>query len=579
MPELSVVIPTYNRARQLQACLEALAHQTQPTNDFEVIVVVDGSTDNTLEMLSQIDVPYTLNVLQQANRGQGSACNNGARLARGRFCLFLDDDIVASSKLVAEHLKILQANQRAVAIGQLTLSISPSADWFLRRYAIGWKKHYEELNSGDRQPDWTDCYGGNMSVSRALFLAVGGLATDLPRSKDMELAYRLRQFGLSFTYIPEAIGVQDERKTIHQMADDAAARGTAAVQLWGREPSMLTTFIGPYTEASLREDLLRRTLFRVSAPPRLLDLFGSILGRYARDEKWYRFLSKYFYWRGIRKAIEDSHTWQSLMQGVPILMYHAIGAAREPASSYVIPVERFARQMEWLKRSGFHVLDLENYLEYRSTHRLPPRRTVVITLDDGYLDNWRLAYPILRQYGFPATLFPVSGKMGMTNDWSHDELKARPLMSWSQLKEMVHEGGIRVGAHTRTHAVLPTIPAEEMQCEISGSKEDLERALGVPVTTFAYPYGEYDSAVLTAVGAADIAGACTVAEGLNFVGTSPMALRRIEIRGTYSLLQFALALRFGYVPSVSMRNRISFLRAREGQAPASPARTSEWSDQ
>jgi glycosyltransferase involved in cell wall biosynthesis/peptidoglycan/xylan/chitin deacetylase (PgdA/CDA1 family) len=574
VPELSIVIPTYNRAAQLRACLEALAQQTQPVTDFEVVVVIDGSTDKTEEMLSQVSVPYALHILRQENRGQGSACNNGARLALGKYCLFLDDDIVARPQLVAEHLKVLQANEWAVGIGQLTLSIPQNADWFLRRFAVGWAKHYEELNRGDRQPHWTDCYGGNMSVARAFFLEVGGFDTDLRRSYDIELAYRLQQHGLSFVYIQEGIGNQDERKDIRQMAADSAAAGAAAVTLWERVPSFLPTLIGPFSETSFRENLLRQILFATGASPKLLGLFGSILGRYVRDEKWFRFVSKYFYWRGIREAMEDGDAWRDVMQGVPVLMYHALGGPLEPPSRYIIPVKRFARQMAWLKRMGYCVLALDEYLEYRAAHRLPPPRTVILTFDDGYADNWTLAYPILRHHGFSATLFPVSGRVGMTNDWSDDALKERDLMSWAQLKEMLQEGGIRVGAHTRTHALLPALPLGDIHCEISGSKEDLERELGVPVTIFAYPYGEYDSAVQNVAAKASFIGACTVDEGLNFLGTPMLALRRIEIRGTYSLIQFALALRFGYVPSFLPWRRTIVATERGKHASISPSQVS-----
>jgi glycosyltransferase involved in cell wall biosynthesis/peptidoglycan/xylan/chitin deacetylase (PgdA/CDA1 family) len=579
VPELSIVIPTYNRATRLRACLEALAQQTEPARDFEVIVVIDGSTDNTEEMISQISVPYSLHVLQQDNSGQNIARNRGVAAAKGRYCLFLDDDIMASPGLVAEHLRVQRQHHRVVGIGQITLSILPNADWYTRHFARGWAEHYERLNSRARLPEWTDCYGGNLSVSRAAFQEVGGFATDLPRSHDIELGYRLESAGIRVAYIPEAIGSQAESKEIHQYSQDAAKSGYAWIKLWQRHPGTGATVLGPYSETSLREDVLRRLLYTIGVPPKLLGQFGSVLSRYARDEKWFRFVSKYFYWRGIREAISDKQTWDSVMQGVPILMYHAVGGTGEPASRYIIPVNRFDRQMAWLKQKGCRVLHLEDYLEYRATHRLPPPRTVVITLDDGYADNRKLAYPILRQYGFPATLFPVSGKMGRINDWSRNELKARQLMTWEQLKEMVADGGVRIGAHTRTHALLPTMSVGDLRDEIAGSKEDLEHELGVPVTTFAYPYGEYDSAVLSVAAQANFTGACTVDEGLNFVGTSPMALRRIEIRGTYSLLQFALAVRFGYVPSVSVRNRTSYPRAREGQASTSPALSSNWSDQ
>src|SRR5262245_50874255 len=100
MIEISVIIPTYNRAERLRACLDALTRQTQPGSDFEVVVVDDGSTPETLQLLTSLTTPYPLVVISQENLGQCRALNRGAEAARGRYCLFLDDDMVASPQLV-----------------------------------------------------------------------------------------------------------------------------------------------------------------------------------------------------------------------------------------------------------------------------------------------------------------------------------------------------------------------------------------------------------------------------------------------------------------------------------------------
>src|SRR5215813_8372071 len=114
MVELSVVIPTYNRAESLRRCLLALGQQTQSAADFEVIVVVDGSSDGTCAMLERLSTPYQLVVIeQQPNQGAAVARNRGAERASGKYCLFLDDDIVAGPALIAEHL----AGQRRSTTG------------------------------------------------------------------------------------------------------------------------------------------------------------------------------------------------------------------------------------------------------------------------------------------------------------------------------------------------------------------------------------------------------------------------------------------------------------------------------
>jgi peptidoglycan/xylan/chitin deacetylase (PgdA/CDA1 family) len=313
--------------------------------------------------------------------------------------------------------------------------------------------------------------------------------------------------------------------------------------------------LGFFGETSLRGILLLHALFALGAPIRPLVLVGPLLalfGRRAWAHGWYRFVHYYCYWRGVRRAVPDRDTWNGLTQGAIILMYHAFGSPSEPASRFVLPARRFARQMAWLKRRRYTVLSLGQFLRYRREHQLPPARSVVITFDDGYADNQTLAYPILRRFGFPATIFVVSGAMGTTNLWDRDaelagrsaELVGRPLMSWQSIRELLDQG-VEFGAHTRTHPALPTLPMPDVEREVSGSRNDLERELGIYPLAFAYPYGDRDRAVEAIVRQAGFPVACGIHPGFNSPGTLAHALRRVEIRGTDSLYRFALAVSLG----------------------------------
>jgi peptidoglycan/xylan/chitin deacetylase (PgdA/CDA1 family)/GT2 family glycosyltransferase len=543
MIELSVIIPTYNRAERLRACLQALTLQTQPSTDFEVIVVVDGSTDGTREMLATLAVPFPLTVLWQENRGQNVGRNLGVETARGRYLLFLDDDIMAAPGLVAEHLWVQRSQKRAVGIGQITITLPPTADWFTRRFAEGWRGHYEELNHREKPPTWTDCYGGNLSVERRTFLAVKGFAEDLRRSHDIELGYRLMDHGASFVYVPGAVGHQDERKGVRELAGDFCSAGVAYVELVRRHPSTIPVLLGGLADANLRERLLRQALYHLRLPPRLLGWAGRLLHDPSWSRKWFRFLQNYFYWSGVRQALRDRETWRMLMHGTPILMYHAF-AARERGTRFIIPVRRFARQMRWLHRLGYRVIRLDDFLHYRREHRLPPPRTVVITIDDAYADTLSCALPVLRRYGFAATVFVVSGRVGATNTWSRNGLNGRRLLSWEEIIEMARDA-IEFGAHTATHPRLPELPEEQVREEVVGSKQELESRLRMPVRSFAYPFGERDDAAEQIVEQTGFWGACGVNPGLNTAATPAYALRRIEIPGTLPLVRFLLALRIG----------------------------------
>lgn len=546
MPQLSIIIPTYNRVETLCACLEALCRQTQSAEDFEVIVVVDGSTDGTCEMLTNLTTPYELRVYWQSRSGCGAARNRGVEVAAGRYCLFLDDDIIADPLLVAEHLKAQSAQEGIVGLGQLTLKLPDRADGFACYIAEWWKDHYTRLNGAMRLPSFLDCYSGNVSVPRAALLEAGGFAVDLPRSEDVELGYRLKLRGLSFVYIPEAIGHQDYRKGSREIVFDSEKSGLASVELYRRHPSMLPSLrLGRFSMASLREILLRRLLLYIGIPTRPLEMFGRLLGRSSWARAWYHFLDRYCYWRGVRRATPDRNTWHRLTQGPIFLMYHAVGRLGDPPSRYIIPVGRFARQMAWLHRGRYHVLSLEEFFRYRREHRLPPARSVVITFDDGYADNRTIAYPILRQYGFPATIFLVSAMVGTTNQWDLDgKLAGRALLSWSDIQEM-RSGGIHFGAHTRTHVLLTSAPLSQVEDEVKGSRVDLERKLGLPILAFAYPYGKYDPTSQATAERAGFLGACSGQSGVNDPATPLYILRRTEIHGNNSLIRFVLTLWIG----------------------------------
>ena len=552
MTELSVIIPTYGKVEQLRACLEALCRQVQSVADFEVIVVVDGSTDATSEMLANLATPYRLYVIHQKHIGHGVARSRGVEAASGRYCLFLEDDIVANPKLVAQHLQVQRERDGVIGIGQVILTLPQSADGFVRYVAQQWRDRYDKLNEG-RPPSFIDCYSGNLSVSRAAIVKTGGFALDLPHSDSIELGYRLERQGLSYVYIPDAIGDLDYRQGLREIAVDAERAGAASIELYRRHPPMLPFLqLGSFYNMSRTAILLRRLLLTVGVPSRLLALAGVLLGQRPWTREWYRFVYSYCYWQGVRRAVLEDDTWQRLTRSPIILSYHAFAGPGEPPTRYVIPRRRFALQMAWLKWRGYHVISLEAFLRDRCEYRLSPARSIILTFDDGYADNRTIAYPILRRYGFPAMIFLVSGGVGDTNRWDRDgELAGRPLLSWSDVREMLH-WGIRFGAHTRRHVPLSLVPLSTVKDEAEGSQADLERGLGLPILTFAYPHGDYSPAIQAVVERSGFLGACSCQTGVNDPVVPSHALRRIEVRGTDSFIHFALAIWLGIAARSSL---------------------------
>ena len=545
MIDLSVVVPTYNRAWLLDGCLRALVAQVELEAELEVVVVDDGSSDGTQAVLEHYASLLPLRFERQPNRGQPAALNRGIELARGRICLFLDDDVIAGPRLLAEHVRAQREHDGAIALGNLSLQLPERAGGLARYVGRWWAGQFGDFERGVRAPTFRSCYSGNISVPRSALLDAGGFAEWLPRSFDVELAYRLERAGLPIVFVPEARGVQIYEKGFAPIARDFEAAGRAAVAMYRREPALLPHLpLGNFWRGSQRSAALRRALLALRAPIWPLHLVDRLL---TRSDRPYRFLQDYCYWRGVRRAERDRATWRRLTGGVVILLYHALAPPGEPASRYILPARRFARQLRWLRLRGYTVLGLDEYVRHRLEHSLPPPRSVVLTLDDAYADNAELAHPLLQRHGLTATIFAVSRRMGEPNLWSEGaEVQGRPLMTWAQAKELRRDG-LEFGAHTRTHASLPGLPPEELADEVEGSRRDLEERLG-PVGHFAYPYGRLDEASVRAAEEAGFASACGIEEGRNSPGTPSFALRRCEIHGTDSLLRFALTLALGKRP-------------------------------
>ena len=140
-------------------------------------------------------------------------------------------------------------------------------------------------------------------------------------------------------------------------------------------------------------------------------------------------------------------------------------------------------------RDHFNVVPLGD-LVTRLERRQPLDRELSITFDDGYLDNFQNAAPILRKYSLPAAFFVVTRWMGgdVVPWWDRQARVRHPWMSWEQVRTL-HRSGFEIGAHTRTHVDLGAVGGRYAEAEITGARADLERELGGAVDLFAYPYG------------------------------------------------------------------------------------------
>lgn len=210
---------------------------------------------------------------------------------------------------------------------------------------------------------------------------------------------------------------------------------------------------------------------------------------------------------------------------LPVLTYHALDPRRSPIT---LAPSLFRLQLAALAEDGWLTLTAPQVVELlRLGRRLPPR-AVALTFDDGLRSAYTVALPALRDYGFVGTIFPVVSALGGANDWPGQlpGIPTLPLLGWNELGALVRAGWA-VGGHTVTHPDLTTLPAARAEEEIAAGGLALAERLGVPVTTFAYPYGRWNAAV-RAIVAQHYQGAFTTALAFARGHSDRYAIERID---------------------------------------------------
>ncbi len=205
--EISVVIPTFNRQASLQRVVEALTRQSLSPDKFEVIVVSDGSTDGTDQYLRAAQCNFALEVETQLNQGPAVARNRGVAIAAAPLVLYLDDDVMPSQGLLECHINAHDRLGRGhVVIGTMStpehFEMSPWVKWEQRMLY----KQYDAMAAGEWSATARQFYTGNASVERCEVVAAGGFDPGFRRGEDVELAYRLADRGLKFSFEPTAVG-------------------------------------------------------------------------------------------------------------------------------------------------------------------------------------------------------------------------------------------------------------------------------------------------------------------------------------------------------------------------------------
>jgi peptidoglycan/xylan/chitin deacetylase (PgdA/CDA1 family) len=213
---------------------------------------------------------------------------------------------------------------------------------------------------------------------------------------------------------------------------------------------------------------------------------------------------------------------------LPVLMYHYVDDKSAESKLSVSPAD-FEAQMKFLHDHRYNVIGPNQVVEYMQKKAKVPPKTVAITFDDGTYDLYKYAYPVLKKYAFPATVFIITDKIGETG-W----------LGWPEIYEMSNSGLVTIGSHTKSHKWLPTMGSVKLRDELVDSKRILEKWLRKKVDYLCYPIGAYNERVKRLVKEAGYRAAFATNPGRFRPGNDIYAIKRVKISRT-SRNQFVFA--------------------------------------
>ena len=214
---------------------------------------------------------------------------------------------------------------------------------------------------------------------------------------------------------------------------------------------------------------------------------------------------------------------------MPILRYRHISPQLEGATvGYNMTPEHFEKQLQYLSDHNFYSATWEDWEKAKTTGSLLPGKPILITFDGGYIDFFNYAWPLLKRYGFKATVFLVAARIGTTNIWERADSPEVPLLGWSELCQL-RDDGVEFGSLGTTYQPLSLLSPTEIVEEALRSKCIIEQRLGIPVKAFAYPYGDFDPVVQDLIAACGYTYGLSYLSGINDLNDSLLALRRIDL--------------------------------------------------
>jgi glycosyltransferase involved in cell wall biosynthesis len=311
-PRVSVVIPTRQRRDAVRRALESLGAQTVPSDAYEVVVSVDGSTDGTGEMLERLDVPFTLQVAAAPARGRAAACNAGLAVARGDVVILLDDDMQAVPEFIERHRAHHLDSTRRCVMGGVPVRLDERSPLAARHVAARFKAHSDTIARPGHVFVPRDFYSGNASVRADVLREVGRFdeSFGVYGNEDVELGVRLRRAGVELHFDPAAMAHQASEKDLRGLALDNVAKGQTTVLLARAHPEIFDDLRLAQPRDASRPWLAARAVLLAltrlaSGTAETVFAGAGVLERLGlwRQPLFYRALLDYAFWVGVDEAL------------------------------------------------------------------------------------------------------------------------------------------------------------------------------------------------------------------------------------------------------------------------------------
>lgn len=321
----TVIIPTFNRCESVKRILEALSTQTFPSQEYEVIISIDGSDDGTLEMVNRFNSAYKLQAIWKPNSGRAFARNRGIRAASGKIMIMLDDDMIPSTKFIEAHYLAHKRGSRLCVLGAAPIITDESSTAVSRYMAERFNAHLKRISElGYRIRIW-DFYSGNFSIRKDVLLDAGAFNElfKIYGYEDVEFAHRLLKLGGEIVYDPDALCSQHYEENLKSLARKIIDSGKTAVLLVNLHPETFGELqFREYNHTGWKWRSLRLILIWTSI---LIPITTEILIYFINlveksnpkiHEKLYHLALDYFFWLGVWTAIRNDNSNKQLISKI-----------------------------------------------------------------------------------------------------------------------------------------------------------------------------------------------------------------------------------------------------------------------